>query len=138
MDTKIRILEFAKKNKLCVLSTSVDNQPESALVDFAINDDLELIFNTYTTSRKYKNLQVNPRISIVTGFGETLESLQYEGIARELDGHDEGEVMAKHRETLEFFRRWKIDDMKYFKVQPTLIKLSDFSQFPPKILEIKF
>ena len=138
MDAKARILEFTRKNKLCVVSTSVDNQPESALVDFIINDDLEIVFNTYTTSRNYKNLLINPRVSIVTGFGETLETLQYEGIARELGGHEEGEIMAQHRDTLEFFRRWKIDNMKYFRVQPTKIKLSDFSQFPPKILETNY
>ena len=101
-----------------------------------MTDNLEIIFNTYSTSRKYKNLKLNPNVSIVIGFGDRLKTLQYEGIAEELEGHQEGKVMSDYKDNLGFFRRWKIKDMRYFKVKPRWIRLSDFSQYPPKTIEV--
>lgn len=135
--TKDEILEFANKYEVCVVSTSADNMPESAIVGFVLTDEMEIIFNTYTTSRKYKNLTINPRVSVVIGFGDKLKTLQCEGVAQELEGHDEGSVMSKYRDHLGFFSRWKVKDMRYFKVRLTWARLSDFSEYPPKELEIK-
>lgn len=137
MDRKNQILEFASKHTLCVVSTCVGDQPESALVDFVMTADFEIIFNTYTTSRKYKNLKLNPKVSIVIGFGDSLKTLQCEGWAQELEGHAEGKVMSDYKDHLGFFRRWKIKDMRYFVVKPTWLRLSDFSEYPPKTAEVK-
>lgn len=130
------ILEFARRHSVCVMSTSFDNKPESALVDFAITDGLEIVFNTYKSSRKYKNLMRNPNVSVVIGFGDLLQTLQYEGIARELEGHYEGKYINIFKESKGFFRRWKIKEMIYFKVDPSWVRLSDFSQYPPKTMEL--
>jgi len=60
MDRKQVILDFIKKQKLAVISTvGIDNKPESAVLEFGETEELELIFDTLTSSRKYKNLQTN-------------------------------------------------------------------------------
>jgi hypothetical protein len=133
---KQQILEFAKRHGVCVLSTAINNKSESALVDFGITEEFEIVFNTYKSSRKYKNLMRNPNVSIVIGFGELLQTLQYEGIAYELEGSDEGRIMSIFRDNLGFFRRWKIKDMIYFKVKPNWIRFSDFTEYPPKTMEL--
>lgn len=80
--TKEFLYDFISKHRLTVLATiSENNMPEAALVGFAITPDLEIIFDTVKTSRKYKNLLKNPAISFVVGWdGE--QTVQYEGIAR--------------------------------------------------------
>lgn len=139
LDTnKDLILDFARSHPLCVISTSVNDILESALVDFVITDNLEIIFNTYVSSRKYRNLSRNPKVSIVIGFGDLLKTLQYEGFAAEQEGHDEGRITGEYGESPGFFRKWKIKDMRYFKVTPTWIRLSDFSEYPPKTVEVEF
>ena len=135
---KATILNFVSKYRLCVLATCENNIPESALVDFIMTADLEIIFNTYTTSKKYKNLKKNPIISVVIGFGDELKTLQYYGVVKELEGHQIEEVIEKYGQKTGFSRPWKIRDMRYFKVKPTWINLSDFSQYPPKEIELNF
>ncbi len=77
---KIKILNLLKQHNLMVLSTiNKNNKPQSALVAFAENPSLELIFGTFSTTRKYTNLKHNLHISAVVGLDETSNTtLQYE------------------------------------------------------------
>src|SRR5206468_10052550 len=77
---------FISQCKLGVLS-SIDHRgtPQSALVGIAATENLEIVFDTVKTSRKYPNLIAKPDCSFVFGWtGE--QTVQYEGIAEELDG----------------------------------------------------
>jgi pyridoxamine 5'-phosphate oxidase-like protein len=79
---RAKILEFAKRHRLAVLATvSAWNIPEAA----AVTEELELVFDTLTTSRKYINLKANPNIAFVIGW-DNEATLQAEGIAEELRG----------------------------------------------------
>jgi uncharacterized pyridoxamine 5'-phosphate oxidase family protein len=84
------IYKFISKYKYAVLSTVTrKNIPESALVGFAVTRDLRIIFDTVTTSRKYKNLLNNSSIAFVIGWDHE-QTIQYKGTAkiptkRELD-----------------------------------------------------
>ncbi len=68
-DIKQLVLDFIRKQKLAVIST-VGNKgiPESAVLEFGETEKLELVFDTFTTSRKYKNLQTNKNVSFVIGW----------------------------------------------------------------------
>lgn len=136
-DVKSALFEFARNHKLCVISTAANDFPESALIGFVINKDLELVFNTETTTKKYKNLKVNPNVSIIIGFGENLKTLQCTGVAKELEGSEEGKILSAYADNLEFFRRWKIKYIKYFKVSLTWVRLSDYNEYPPKVIELQ-
>src|SRR6266849_10704110 len=86
--TRKEIYDFVKRHKLAVLATvSTSNVPEAALVGIAATEQLELIFDTVTSSRKYGNLRTNPNIAFVIGWDDEI-TLQYEGIAEEIRGKD--------------------------------------------------
>ena len=70
---------------VAVVSTvSPSGAPEAALVGFAASDELELVFDTLSTTRKVANLRANPRVAIVIGgWGEHEITAQLEGLADE-------------------------------------------------------
>ena len=49
---------------------SPEGAPQSAVVGIAVTPELEIIFDTVASSRKYRNLKARPRCSIVMWTGE--------------------------------------------------------------------
>jgi hypothetical protein len=62
---------------------------------FAVTPQLEIIFDTVKSSRKYPNLKKNPQVAWVVGCA-TETTVQYEGIAQELANENE---LAKYKTT---------------------------------------
>jgi pyridoxine/pyridoxamine 5'-phosphate oxidase len=82
--TKEDHFRFIGRHKLGVLATiSPSGEPQAAVVGIAVTADLELVFDTVKTSRKYQNLTANPAIAFVIGGDEEI-TVQYEGEAEEL------------------------------------------------------
>lgn len=127
MTTKF-LYRFLLRHRLAVLATlSKTNFLEAALVGFAVTPDLEIIFDTANTSRKYVNLLHNPAISFVIGWDDE-QTIQLEGIARipfasELDillpfyfrAHPDGRDRKENRA-----------DLAYFCVKPRWIRYANF------------
>ena len=136
-----KIVNFLKSNNLMVLSTiTSNNQSQSALVAFAETKNLELIFGTFSNTRKYKNLKNNSQVSIVIGTDETTNlALQYEGIASEVTGKDleqcQNHQLQKNPTSQKYASH---KDQRYFKINPLWIRYSDLSKNPEEIFEIKF
>lgn len=135
--TKEFLYDFISKHRLTVLATiSENNMPEAALVGFAITPDLEIIFDTVKTSRKYKNLLKNPAISFVVGWdGE--QTVQYEGIAR-IPADKQLENLLPyyfkvHPDGID--RKENQKELVYFCVKPKWIRYADFDT--KKIEEIE-
>lgn len=60
------LLELCDSQKLAVLGTHEAGQPYGSLVAFAVPPDLKsLVFATHRTTRKFANLQSDPRVSMV-------------------------------------------------------------------------
>ena len=137
--TKEFIYNFIRQHTLAVVSTlSIDNKPEAALVGFAISEDLEIVFDTVKTSRKYPNLLQNPAVAVVIGW-DNETTVQYEGIATELTGPDAShfkeiyfEVYSDGRERA---KTWP--HIVHFKITPKWIRYSNFND-PVVIEEIDF
>ena len=129
-------IDFAVEQRLAVLSTvSPSSQPQAALMGVAITRDLEIVFDTRNTTRKYANLLANPKAAFVIGcLGE--KSIQYEGIAIELAGDE-----LKHYLPIYFsafpdgVERQSWPGMTYFLVRPTWLRYCDYSRRPPFIRE---
>ena len=63
---RIALHSFMARHRYGVVSsTSGDDTPQSALVGIAITPDLEIIFDTVKSSRKYRNLIARPACSFV-------------------------------------------------------------------------
>lgn len=130
-----------KACRLTVISTvdSEGNRPEAACIAFAEKENLELIFGTSNRSRKYKNLQSNPYVSFVIGWSDEMGTIQYEGVAREMDGEEaleHGKILADKNENARIFLTK--EDQRYFLVTPTWIRLVDKTKKPEEKLEMGF
>jgi pyridoxine/pyridoxamine 5'-phosphate oxidase len=131
------IYAFMKQHRYGVVSSiSRDGSPQSALVGIATSPELEIVFDTVTSSRKYPNLIKRPRCSFVIGWsGE--QTLQYEGIAEE----PTGAALQRYQEV--YFATWpdglarlSWPGIAYFVVHPRWIRYSDFDQNPPLVREL--
>ena len=137
MDKKKNILDFIKKHKLAVLATVGEAAPESSVLEFGETDDLEIILDLFTSSRKYKNMKVNPNVSLVIGWDENI-TIQYEGVAEELSGEEKNKYQNEYWKKNPEAKRWA--DRKgiaYFKVTPKWIRYSDLNNHPWEIFEVE-
>ena len=118
-----------------VSSISAAGMPQSALVGIATTPDLEIIFDTVKTSRKYPNLIGRPTCSFVVGWsGE--QTVQLEGSAIEPKGPD-----LEYYQQI-YFAAWPEcrahlawPGIAYLVVRPRWIRYSDYDQRPPLIEE---
>lgn len=137
--THVDLFHFIEQSRLGVLSSiGPSGKPQSALVGFAATENLDIIFDTVRSSRKYSNLTARPECAFVFGWsGE--QTVQYEGIAEELAG----EALRRYQEI--YFRVWPDGPARanwpgivYFVVRPKWVRYSDFDQRPPLIREFTF
>lgn len=141
MELKDRILNFMRTERLTVISTidAEGNKPEAACIAFAELDTLELIFGTSNKTRKYKNITTNPNVSFVIGWSDEKGTIQYEGIARELEGEEaivHGKILADKNENARAFLT--NESQRYFLVRPNWIRLVDKAAVPEERLELSF
>src|SRR3989304_2669857 len=129
---KIKLIHnFLKTQIHMVIATSTnDGKPEAALVGFANADDLSLIFGTYTTTRKYQNIQVNSKVALVFGNKEGV-TIQYEGMTSVLSGNE----LTKYKQI--YFKKTPSskkyenhEDQIYLKIQPSWIRYTDYNKKP--------
>lgn len=133
---KTIIRDFLKRHTLAVLSVSRDGQPQSAVLQFSETEDLEILFDTFSTYRKYETLKDNPRASVVVGWDDDV-TVQYEGLAQELSGKELERCKTIHlRKLPDSVKFASMDVIKYFKITPTWIRYSDLSKDPWEVFEI--
>jgi hypothetical protein len=118
-----------------VSSLGAEGTVQSALVGIAVTAELEVVFDTVRSSRKYANLRARPECSFVIGCGGG-QTAQLEGTA----WLPEGEELRRYQEA--YFRVWtdgperlKWPGLVHFVVRPRWIRYSDYDQRPPVILE---
>jgi uncharacterized pyridoxamine 5'-phosphate oxidase family protein len=82
-----RIGQLFDAQSLGVLATQRSGQPYSSLIAFWATEDLKkLYFATPRTTRKYKNLEAEPRVSILVNSSSNREADFHEAIAVTLVG----------------------------------------------------
>ena len=83
--TKKDIYLFLKQNKHAVISTiSADNTPESALMYYGVDKDLNFYVVAGDKSRKYPNMKRNPEVSLVISDEYMQKTVQAQGRTEEL------------------------------------------------------
>jgi len=135
---KSALVAFARQHHFCVVSTvSAARAPEAALVNFAVTDDLELVFFALQETRKAINLRRNPHVAIVIGW-ENGKTLQYEGVADEPSGSELKRlktVYAAARPDVGAQMRWP--GLTYFRVRPKWVRMSNYGR-PWSVEELTF
>jgi hypothetical protein len=137
--TKEQLFEFMSAQRLAVVgSISLEGEPQSALVGIAVTRELEIIFDTLDTARKYQNLVADRRACFVVGW-EGEKTVQYEGEAF----LPKGEELDLYKKI--YFATWPDGPARqswpgiaYFVVRPRWVRYSDFNQVPPLIEEHTF
>jgi len=135
---KIELYAFMTRFRYGVVSSvSMQGVPQSALVGIATTSELEIVFDTVQTSRKYSNLVRQPACSFVVGWGGE-QTIQLEGIATQPTGDE----LKRFQEI--YFTIWRDGPERlgwpgiaYFVVRPRWVRFSDFDENPPLIVEWK-
>lgn len=139
--TEADLYTFMAKCRLGVLGTICrTDTPQSALIGIAVTQQLEIVFDTVKSSRKYPNLLARPACSfVIGGWGAGEQTVQYEGEAEEFKSPE----LERYQKT--YFKTWPDGPARatwpgivYFVVRPTWIRYSDFDQNPPLIREFTF
>jgi len=136
---KQKILDVMQKHRLAVISTvTSSNRPEAALIGYNHLETLELVFRTFTSFRKYKNVLENPHVAFVIGWDDNI-TVQYEGVAQELRGSELYELQKKYLGKFNADKKHiSNSEERFFIVKPTWIRYTNLSDQPEEILEVKF
>lgn len=139
MKTHSQLYDFMNSYSLGVISTiNEDSLPNSAIVGFGQTKKLEILIGTDNSSRKYKNLKSDPHVAFVIG-GETSETIQYEGIARELTPEELDTVRQNYWQKNPHAEvHHKNPGERYFIITPTWIRYTDLSVEPWDVTELRF
>ncbi|MEQ1568218.1 MAG: pyridoxamine 5'-phosphate oxidase family protein [Myxococcota bacterium] len=123
--TRAELLSFLRGHRYAVQATVGAHGPQAATVGFAVADDLQFVFDTLGTSRKFHNLQRSPAIALV--ISDDHHTAQIEGVARQLLGPELDWALPVYDRAFPdgpSRRAWP--DLVYVGVQPTWIRYSDF------------
>lgn len=129
---------LAKTNLMTISTLAADGRPQAAVVEFAHTPELEIILDTYNTSRKYANLQRDPRAALVIGWDDRV-TVQYEGLAEEPTGAELERCKDIYFAKNPRAKNWEHEPtIAYLKITPTWIRYSDLTTRPWDITEFKF
>jgi uncharacterized pyridoxamine 5'-phosphate oxidase family protein len=133
--TRGTLYDFMRQYKLAVVSTvSADDKPESALIGIGVSAELEIVFDTLKTTRKYENILHNPNVALVIGWDDET-TVQFEGIATKLAGPEDDRYREVYYEAYPDGRdraaNWA--GLVHFKVTPKWLRYSCFNE--PVVVE---
>jgi hypothetical protein len=126
--TRDQLLRFLQAQRLGVVaSISPAGDPQSAVVGIAVTDQLEVVFDTLSSTRKCENLRRLPKISVVTGWDQEI-TVQYEGVADEPSGSELERLKTWYFGVYpDGVERQRWDGITYFRIRPVWIRYSDFN-----------
>ncbi|NUK36193.1 pyridoxamine 5'-phosphate oxidase family protein [Streptomyces lunaelactis] len=130
------LLQFLRRYRLAVqASVTPDGAPQAAVVGFAVSDELEIVFDTVESTRKYRNLRADPRIALVVGWDNAITA-QIEGVADFPTGSELERIRACYFTAYPDGRdRLAWPGITHVRVRPAWVRYSDFTQDPPHIEE---
>ncbi len=115
--------------------------PQTALVGVAFTEQLEIVFDTLSGTRKFANLHANPQISFVIGGWEdgNERTVQYQGVADFPDGAELQRLQTIYFEVFPLGRaRLEWPDIAYVRVRPVWLRYSDYRSKPAVLQEFEF
>lgn len=126
-----RVLAFLRGHQTAVLgSLSPGGEPQGATVTGAWDDGFSFYFFTRRDSRKFRNLAVNPHVSVVVGFEpDTRGTVQAQGTATMVGDHTQ---LAPYAEIIDTgawpLLRQQGMDFIFFKVEVDWLRWLDVTR----------
>lgn len=141
MNLRKLIEDYLKEAKLMQVATSLANQPWVASVYFAYDDLLNLYWISRPTRRHSRELKKNEKVAgtvvLPHTHGEKVRGLQFEGVAKELNGQKAKEAMEHYSKCYPDISQEKIeaiiegkDSHVCYQITPTAFILFDEVNFP--------
>ncbi|HEV7556285.1 MAG TPA: pyridoxamine 5'-phosphate oxidase family protein [Kofleriaceae bacterium] len=133
--TRRELVMFLRRYKLAVQATVAGSGgPQAAVVGFAVSDELEIVFDTVTTSRKIANLRRDPRCALVIGWDDEITA-QIEGTADEPTGDERTRLQQVYFAAYpDGVARASWPNVTYVRVRPQWIRYCDFRK--PETIEL--
>lgn len=132
---KAALIAYIREINCGVISTAdKEHGPEAAFISLAVTPDFEIVFETLITSRKYRNLQADPRAALVIG-GHGKTTLQIEGLVDEPGEAELDDLIALYYGACpqnNSHRNWP--GLTYLRFRPRWIRYSDYGH-PWKVEE---
>jgi hypothetical protein len=129
------LIAFLKQHKLGVVATTAsDGAAQGAVVGIATSPELEIVFDTLTSTRKYQNLRRDPRAALVVGWDEC--TAQLDCIVDEPRGDELERLKAVYYEAYpDGPARLAWPGLCYIRLRPTWARFSDYRTRPELIVE---
>ena len=126
---------FIKSKRLAVISSTHKNgHPQAALIGYAFDPIIGLVFDTSANTRKTANLRARPYAALVIGWDEET-TVQVEGTASEPTGAALTQAKSLYFATWPDGRnRESWPDISYFVIKPHWMRYSRYTT-PPEILD---
>lgn len=124
---RIELVTFIRRRGLAVVaSRGPDGVPQAALVGVAATDRGEIVFDTSTSSRKYRNIGATPDVAVVIGFDNEV-TVQCEGPADVPTGVDLSRCLDAYFEQYPDGRQRTQDPgITHVRVRPRWVRHSDY------------
>lgn len=134
---RAELVRFLRRYEIAVqASVTSTGAPQAAVVGIAVSDALEIVFDTETHTRKYENLRRDPRTALVVGWDDEITA-QIEGTADFPEGEELERIRACYFDAHPDGReRLSWPGIVHVRVRPTWVRYSDFTQAPPRIVEL--
>jgi hypothetical protein len=135
--TRQELYAFLKTQRYAVIATTAaDGHPQSALVGFAVTEELEIIFDTIAATRKVANLRSRPDVALVIGQDDE-RTAQLEGVADEPAGEELSRLKARYLAAWpDGTERASWNGLVYVRVRPRWCRFSDFNRAGDPVREL--
>ncbi len=134
------VIGFVKRHAYAVqASTAASGAPQAALIGFVANDELELFFDTFESTRKAANLERDRRVAFVIGGGAGDErTVQYEGLVDVPTGEELERLQELYFAAFPDGRRRRdLPGIRYYRASPRWVRFCDYNLNPPLVTEFK-
>jgi uncharacterized pyridoxamine 5'-phosphate oxidase family protein len=120
------LVAFVQRHPTASIATvGSDGRPRSAMVEVAITEAAEIIFDTSVRDRDYQNILVSPQVAFVIGGDESV-TVQSEGVADVLTGADLDRCLRVFFQQCPAGRgRARDPDIVHIRIRPRWVRLDD-------------
>jgi len=134
---RVDLVQFLRRYRLAVQASVAENgAPQAAVVGIAVSDACEIVFDTLSSTSKYRNLRADPRIALVIGWDHDITA-QIEGVADFPTGRELERIRAFYFAVYPDGRgRLSLPGITHIRVRPSWVRYSDYTKTPPLIVEL--